>query len=326
MNAEDLNNLDIINEVVAVMPFQIEVALKMIPEFDGAKVNLHRFMSCCDIVAQSCTTQQQHNTLLNVIKTKLSGSAYDIVKYKAFENWEELKLILQNQYLEKRTLAQIQSELISIIQLPNESVQEFANRVERLTVDLTDAGIASEGADAAETIQNLNSKLALRSFVEGLRAPFKLLIKASRFDSLPEAVTAACEEERVQNFKRPASSPNSYRQNFKPKDIKCYTCGRNNHTSAQCRFNNKGRFPQYPTNNFKFQNHPKVEANIHTIICRYCKKLGHKIEDCRKRKFNNDRKQNQVGSDSNQGQRSGNESGPGTSGSAPRVQQFQPAH
>lgn len=30
------------------------------------------------------------------------------------------------------------------------------------------------------------------------------------------------------------------------------------------------------------------------MICRYCKKLGHVIEDCRKRMFNNQSRNNQI--------------------------------
>ena len=267
---EELYNIDIADEIVAAMPLQVELALKMIPEFNGDKQNLHRFICCCDIVAQTCTTQANHATLLNVIKRKLSGSAYDIIKYKTFEDWASLKIILQSQYLEKRTIAQIQTELLSAVQLPNEGVQ-FANRVKRLNIDLNDASIASEGLAAAVPIQNLNSKLALRASTEGLKPSLKLLIKASRFDTLTAAVAAACEEERIQNFKKPIPNQ-SHSQNFRSKDIKCYTCGRNNHTAAQCRFKNNSHFTQYPINNVKFQNPVKERQTFIQFLADIAKK------------------------------------------------------
>ena len=87
------------------MSFQIDTALKMIPEFDGNKGNLHRFLTCCDIVADTATTAAQKESFLNVVKTKLTKSAYNIIKYKTFDDWDSLKTILQSQYLERRTIA-----------------------------------------------------------------------------------------------------------------------------------------------------------------------------------------------------------------------------
>lgn len=136
------------------MVFSVEMALKMIPDFSGNRENLHKFLACCDIVSPMATTRADKEMLLNVIKTKLSGSAYNLIKYREFATYDDLKLILEEQYLERRTMAQIQTELLNCRQHHNESVREFANRVERITLDLTDAGIASEGQGAAQVIQN----------------------------------------------------------------------------------------------------------------------------------------------------------------------------
>ncbi|KAG5883110.1 hypothetical protein JTB14_004644 [Gonioctena quinquepunctata] len=112
------------------------------------------------------------------------------------DDWPAFKLILQNQYVERRTIAQIQTELLSARQYPNEDVQAFANRIEKLTIDLNDAYVASEGQNARVIIENFNNKSSLKAFVEGLRSPFQFVIKASRFDDFTNAVEAACGQKK----------------------------------------------------------------------------------------------------------------------------------
>ncbi|KAG5861093.1 hypothetical protein JTB14_025765 [Gonioctena quinquepunctata] len=117
----------------------------MIPDFDGNRENIHKFLTCCDVVWEIATTRAQQVTFMHIAKSKLSGSAYNVIKYKVMNDWPEFKLVLQNQYLERRTIAQIQTELLNSRQYPNEDVRTFANRIEKLTIDLNDACIASEG-------------------------------------------------------------------------------------------------------------------------------------------------------------------------------------
>ena len=101
------------NQTIEVMPLQIDTALRMIPEFHGNRDELHKFITCCDIVAGTCSLRGDAESLVNVIKTKLCGSAYNLVKYKTFADWAALKIILQAQYLEHRTIAQLQTKLVN---------------------------------------------------------------------------------------------------------------------------------------------------------------------------------------------------------------------
>ena len=316
------------------MAFQIDIALKMIPEFNGNKENLHKFIACSDIVGASATTREQKETFLNVIKSKLCGSAYNLIKYKVFDSWEQLKIILQQQYLEKRTIAQIQAELINSKQYYNEDVLTFANRIERLTLDLTDACVASEGQAAYNTISNLNQKSALKAFVEGLKDPVRLIIKASRFTKLSDAISAACEEERVIKAKQ-------YNNHFHDKsnkgNIRCYICNKPNHKASQC-YSKKSSLNSAKSPDDRIKQEFNVR-NVSATTCNYCKNVGHTINDCRKRQYNNSRRKNKeatanfnVGQGSsslvtNVHKQSGNEHGLNASkGSAFQVREIRNAH
>lgn len=273
-----------------IMPFQIEIALKMIPEFSGERRELHKFLSCCDIVYNTATTRAEKDSFLSVVKTKLSGLAYEIVKYGEFDNWEILKPAIQNQFLETRTIAQIQLELLSTRQKQNEDVRSFANKIERLCQDLTDACVRSEGEAAAPIIKNLNKKSALKAFVEGLVPSLKFVIKASRFDDLTAAIEAACEEERTLKCIGHVNSSYPKMNNF----IRCYKCGKSNHKANQCYSNKASESNKLPDfQNFARSAHKReVKVNNINITCAYCKNVGHTIDNCRKRQYNNAKRSN----------------------------------
>lgn len=271
----------------------IDVAIKMIPEFDGNRVNLHRFITCCDIVDEELCPETDEGLLLNIIKTKLTGSAYNNTKHKTFANWLELKNILAENFSDKRTIPQVQSELLNVRQLPNEDVRAYANRVEKLLFELNDVCIESEGEVAKASIENLNSKSALRGFVEGLNSSIRLIVKASRFKTLTEAIDGAVDEERNVNAQKSKFNSKSYSKPF----LKCSFCHKSGHKYENC-FSRNNNLQVLP----KFSKHEiKSESKIFkiNITCSYCKKEGHHIRDCYKRKYNENKKFNDTSHNAN---------------------------
>lgn len=319
------------------MTYSLEIALKMIPSFDGNREELHKFLTCVDIVYGMCTTNAHKTSLLNVTKTKLAGPAYDLVKYTTFASWAELKVKLEQQYSEKRSIAQIQTELLNIRQ-NKDSVREFANKVIKLNSDLNDVCIKSQGEAAAEFVTNLNKHSALKAFVDGLNDPIKLIIKASRYAELSEAIEAACEEEKSLSLQK----------RFTDDRVRsCSKCGRNNHTTNQCYISKRTH------HNRQTQVHsPQVSASYHfpnenssnnnfnrqpDLFCRYCKIRGHTIDVCRKRAYQNSSRtnfssNNQSGHQQNQNlnqpieQNPGNGSLPSSSGRGTRIRDIRTAH
>jgi len=61
---------------------------------------------------------------------------------------------------------------------------------------------------------------------------------------------------------------------------------------------------------------PQHPGNTSQIICRYCKKVEHAIEDCRKRAFNNQVRNSQT---------QGNEKIPAKTGAIPENTNIRPA-
>lgn len=221
-----------------------------------------------------------------------------------------MKKILQDQFLERRTLAQVQTDLVRCKQGPTEKVRSFGNRVERLLMDLNDACIASEGEAASTIIESLNSKTALKAFVDGLNMPIKLLIKASGYKKLADAIEAAIEEETSSGF---SGTPK--------KTLQCNYCHKTGHLVVNCFLKQGSRsrdsyLPSVPHSNIKRE----PTERVHVIVCNYCKKPGHHINECRKRMFNSNK------NDSNARRANGspgNEHRPGTSSGLTRAGNLQ---
>lgn len=273
----DLSVFIVEPRIVETMPkLNVDFALKLIPDFNGDRKDFHKFASCCDIVNTDLSQAADKQLLVSIIKSKLSGPAYNVVKHKTLADWDELKVSLQEQFLETRSIAQLQSELIRAKQQTGELVRSFANKIEQLLNDLNDACITSEGAAASATINNLNSKTAFKSFVEGLNPPLKLIIKASRFAKLSDAIEAAVEEERNLN-----ENFNQHKNKNKPFK-RCNFCKRNGHVENECFIKNRPsssqQLPTFPKREIK------TEVHVTNITCAYCKKQGHHIKDCFKKK------------------------------------------
>jgi hypothetical protein len=156
--------------------------------------------------------------------------------------------------------------------------------------------------------------------VDGLNDSIKLIIKACRFDDLPSAIEAACDEERnvmINNRGRENSNSN------------CKKCGRSNHNTSQCRYNYNNAQNQNRGNNSQNNNSrdPKSNSNGQTsnnreLFCRYCKRTGHEIQFCRKRQYKSQRNTNGTENTQNV---SGNESLPGPSSSGTRIRDIRTA-
>lgn len=274
-----------------------ELALKIIPEFNGENSHdLERFISCCEIVETPLSAAEKLK-FLKLLNVKLSGKAHDVLRFNTFDTFDNLKAELIAQFGESRSIETLSVELMDVRQERDETVRSYANRVEKILSMLDSACVLREGNAAAQTIRNLNSGRALKSFQEGLRDPIKLLIKASRFPTLKEAINGAIEEEAVlahTNCK--GNSVQTNNSNKPNQQVKCNFCQKTGHIASSCfKKQNQSRLnPQVNNPNFKFNSSSHDNTHLKKInkFCNYCKNSGHVIDECRKRQRNNSIKSN----------------------------------
>lgn len=243
--------------------FNLSIAFKIIPEYDGKSSDgLDRFLKCCDIVYKSLNESGQSEFSEFVI-AKLTDKAFSLVKYKQYENWEDIKKDLQLNFYEQKSIGHLNSEMMNIRQKEKESVREYSERLEDLLQKLNNACIASEGEEGSKIINSMNSKLALTSFRNGLYdREIRTVVKAWDFKNLKDAVTRALEEELYANQRKVGEGNGSSklqhqgRNNNNSHQMKCQICFKIGHTSRYC-FRRYGSNPQsntVPSNSRNFTN------------------------------------------------------------------------
>lgn len=231
------------------------------------------------------TRDEDKKKLLLIITTKLVDRAYDeVVKFKTFDNWDDMKKALNSCLTESRSIAHIQSELLNISQLKNEDIRTYSARVQKLLSELNNACIESEGDDCAKALQKTNEKLAINAFQNGIsNESLKLFVKACRLTSLKDSIGKAYEESM--NCK-PSTSSNVSSESRN--QLKCKICKKLGHTSAVCfqRYAPSQNQPFHPSPNqnsrsgFQFPNPNQTQQTQN--VCAYC--------ECRKRVWNQNQK------------------------------------
>ena len=172
---------------------------------------------------------------------------------------------------------------------------------------MNDVSVASAGENSKLIVTTLNGKTALKSFVDGLNPSIRLVVKASRFEKLVDAIEAAVEEEKSIPESTKNRALNSNTTSNPNQRNKCGICHKFGHSSSACYSRNNGNLPRfnYPKTEFKRETSspPRPNHSVRVVICSYCKNPGHHIKECRKRAYNEEKK-NQPStkpSNSNQG-------------------------
>lgn len=314
LNIENIKNINLKIETVDIenkkensslnnsvnMAFDNKFAMRMIPSMSN-KDDLHKFCKCVDVVWNSIKNEAGQNLCMNIIISKLEKTAYDVVRYKNFDDWPTLKTALEIKFIKRRSKGAVSSELINAVQLKD--VLTFSNLIENLLGELNEICIASEGNEHADIIMKLNESTALNSFQNGLREPLRTIIKSHHFDSLSLAIAQAIEEEISHK-----PTVNLSNNSNKPK---CSYCNKTNHTSEKCfkkpgnsKFNQQNKNKFFSKSNHKNNNSSQFSSNSNqisqssenknnsssinqtSVVCAYCKEAGHFINVCYKKKYN----------------------------------------
>lgn len=265
-----MSKSDTKKEVIVEEEISLNVILKFIKPFDGDRNRLTAFIRNCDS-AISLASSEQEEVVCKYILSQLEGKAECACSIKEFDNWPCLKEFLKNQFGERKHYAHLLTDLQDCRQASQESVSQFSLRVEtclqklltEVTVSNTKKGELSGRIAAMED-------LALHTFVLGLIPRIAYIVRSRDYKTLNEAINAAISEEKIQQF--------TYRNHLnrsKPTETPKRNEFLNKHKSETKVFISSG-------------NQPNTSAKD-SPFCRYCKRTGHLLENCKLREFNNKR-------------------------------------
>lgn len=246
-----------------------------------------------------------------MIKAKLSGKAYDAIKFVAdLDSWEKVKQALTNNIAPPMNAATAQNKLIRAQQKGDESVRDFSARVKSYLSDLNKIQCKGATVDVATYIEANNGATAKRAFEDGINNPhLKTILLSSNKERLEDIIALALEQEvRVRTVTRgnqnPVQSQMKCRycketghliadctsrppQKSREPDIvvqkpKCTHCGRNNHESDKCfKYLNELKKKQAEGSN-PSKNSVQTGAVKKTqpMRCHYCGETDHWITAC----------------------------------------------
>lgn len=316
--------------------FSIRDALEAVPNFDGNNISFVYFVEGCE-EALSMVTPSQELNLVRAVRNKLKGDAHRSILGRTFSCMQELVEFLRTKYGPRETVYEAQGRLAYLCQKKDEKVVAYANRVRELGKRILDAQRRENGEISAE-VRNSVEKHLKTSFLRGLNKDI-VIIKEGTFEEVESrAIEAEKELETINMIRRVVLAENAperraaiRRVGVEP--VTCQYCSKKGHTADKCWQINKPSYkpkvedqrkPNFPSNNVNninkqsFPNNriPNNQNRVATITCRYCKKLGHTLEECRKRIHNNNVRQNI--------QRQGNEQIPARTGATPGNTKIRP--
>lgn len=261
----------------------LNILLKFIKPYDGERDKLNSFIVNCNN-AYDLASETQKPILFKYILCQLQGKAEIACSIKNFANWEQLREFLKTQFSERKHYSHLLTDLQECKQCPQESVGEFALKVETaLSKILTEISLSETKVKEVPGRVAAMEDLALHHFLMGLLPRLSNIVRCRSPKNLNEAINLAISEEKIQQcmFRR---LPQNQLPNPKPKPTPNQNTG-----SGFQRFNQmtSNRVPQKPFAN-SYNPQPGPSSNP-TNFCRYCKAQGHDISECRKREYNNNR-------------------------------------
>ncbi|XP_059048969.1 uncharacterized protein LOC131850048 [Achroia grisella] len=247
----------------------LQMLFKFISEFDGSREKLNPFLNNCRNAIE-LASPHQIDILFKYIISKLEGRAQIACSIKEFTDWEQLEEFLKNQFGEKNYYIHLLCDLQACKQNYNEVVNQFALRVETcLAKLLTKINISIPTKKKLELSGRVAAMqdLALHTFITGLNPKLSTIVRCRDPDTLNSAINFAVAEEKILQTYKPQPSSSHTGQYERPRQNSNVRYDGNRQTSSKS--SNVNFTPGNP------------------IICRYCKFLGHSLENCKRREYDN---------------------------------------
>ncbi|CAK9809081.1 hypothetical protein ANTQUA_LOCUS5872 [Anthophora quadrimaculata] len=249
------SNLDA--DTGAMSTYSLREAVETVPTFDGNNISVFQFIRDCKR-ARDLIAPNAEGTLVRLIINRLKGRAYLAIEDEPCGNVQDLCDVMRLTFGPQKNVDQYRGALASTFQLSDEHIIDFISRVEDLRAAIFDCERSSKHAD-----QVAIDEFTLRCLIDGLILEIRHQLIASRPATLSAAFTRSREIYRrheldLEQQRHAQKATYAAKTAQRTTDIKI---PRQRTTQAPCA-------PTHKT-------------------CTYCKNIGHTIDECRKRLFNN---------------------------------------
>lgn len=262
---------------------------------------------CADVdAAFRLLPRAKHAIFYQYVLSRIKGEARKkLMIRRDIEDWPTAKAALKEYYSERRTIDYFIGELADARQGKDESVQDWASRIENLFTAFRDVAISLATPEEVPGIRKIAEQMGRSYFIKGLNNPIiKANVRGTHARDFAQAVEYTMEENAAWQADR-GSTP-----------LECRNCGKRGHTATRCQFrrdsyrDSKKRSPDNRTRGtvramsaaesvecFKCRRKGHFARDCKSkTACNKCGRMGHIAKDCRSKKENMSRGTNQRSS------------------------------
>lgn len=157
-----------------------------IPEFDGSEHGLKPFIDSVELMDTTISKYEEksQHIIFNIIKNKIIGKAREILEiYNYIHNWADLKIILQNNFSDRRSSYELFDDLRSIKFKNN--LTEFYNEIQGKLRKLNIKTEQEERKSDDKIKNNINTALSI--FKHKIPEPMKSILTCRNPETIEEA-------------------------------------------------------------------------------------------------------------------------------------------
>lgn len=191
---------------------------------------------------------------------------------------------MESTFCATRTPGYLQLEITTTKFQQGETIREYSTRVEKLLHELCNETTKDKSTSDVKAIHNYIKETTLTTYIEGLPITIRGVVKSKNHSSLEEAIKDSLEEEKIFQSNKGTQRLLNYKQNNTNTGKYCKNCQNTNHNTNECRNRNHNSDTGQQIKQSKGFNNQKNQ-DTKQVSCNYCKKPGHTIEACYKKKI-----------------------------------------
>lgn len=232
-------------------------ALNLIPDYNGTNMSVFQFTEKLEQVRVMFPREAETN-LIHIILNKLKGLAAKAVAGIKFTDFDGLTSVLKQAFAPQKLVSDYYGELANLCKKPNEHVIDYIARTRDIIDAIEDGERTERGVLPTLEAKRIENR-AISHFLSGLPSDLQSLVKHETYKNLSDVFlkTIACEKALAMEKQK---KQNMMTQLEPRKDVK-----------------------RAPTTSVPKENRNKEPSSSETPreTCRYCKKPGHNISECR---------------------------------------------
>lgn len=266
-------HVNLTNANIQPSPIRLKDAVESIPKYNGHNMSVFQFCKMCERTLDLVPSSQEQY-LVQLIINKLQGHAYQAVEGSEMFTVSDLTHRLKIIFGPNKSVDQYRGELGNAYMRPRESIYDYIGRIKDLRTAIVDGEISARSYYDDQLFDNIERSV-IDSFVNGLPSDLLVRVKLEGYNSLDEAIIKAIQVSKVLEAESLRQRPNFPRGNATAPRADTTSLTTNNIAQPTNQRSSapliKPLIPGQPGPN-------APESNT----CRYCKKFGHLIDDCRK--------------------------------------------